>query len=220
MALFAHVSQTIITVSDEDGNEGELYFLVTAFAEFSKRIIHLAFKTMLWVHPACVRRRYLRAQTVLPQHKFSYAWRSWSLLRTHRQRTNMVVDFVSLFFKKPFSSCQKSCVSLTLIAIFLFNRGWSTWKNLKYINGNGPFSGVPIIYFPMDRITVGSKVRQLLTSSSHAYFWIIFFRHYLASLVLGFDHTLFGSLCWSLCTWLHGHSFILSVSNMGYYVWD
>ncbi|XP_025085040.1 F-box only protein 47-like isoform X2 [Pomacea canaliculata] len=33
--------------SDEDGNEEKLYFLVTAFAEFSKRIIHLAFKTML-----------------------------------------------------------------------------------------------------------------------------------------------------------------------------
>lgn len=37
-----------LCVADEDGNEGELYYLVTAFAEFSKRVLHLAFKTMLW----------------------------------------------------------------------------------------------------------------------------------------------------------------------------
>ena len=39
---------SLITVSDDEGDDRDLFYLVTAFSEFSKKIIHMAFKQLLW----------------------------------------------------------------------------------------------------------------------------------------------------------------------------
>ena len=38
---------SLITVSDDEGDDRDLFYLVTAFSEFSKKIIHMAFKQLL-----------------------------------------------------------------------------------------------------------------------------------------------------------------------------